>query len=786
MKRLFKIILVGFLCLFSVFCFETLEAQNAINKKWRYEQDQKVNYYIQTNEKHIVIQGKTSFKELWGYGDVYDIQYSPNNQWLAVASSIGVELYHRQRHQLTKHLITKGKVLTIDFSPDNKYLGIGLEGGQLLLWQLSNYAVQFVNQEETTISKLRFSTDSKNMVVALKNGYIVVRDFEGYAIRNYKHKGRIIDLTIKGESIYAGGEGQALITYDSRNRYGSKILAHQNWINSLDSTDQTLVSAGFDKQIQIYSFSSGKINNLSIHHSPVVKAVIDTNQNRVISVDVDGTIKSSNLENLKTVTLFQAPSTVKNMMLAPDGREICLVLANNTLYRLFPDKNFVRVMKNHLPAIFSADSLENRTLVMTGHDDGTVVFWRRQKNLSVITKKHSNWINTISISKENKYAFTGDGSGKVIRWHLQTYKAEKEYKFAQPVLGISPHSDKELIVITPFTAYRLDINTGNKTAIANFKKRILAFSHNKKQKLLGLSLSTGEILIITPQGKIIKRVPNKKRVASMKWGLEKDKLLLTYEDNSSVLQSLNKPFKQKEVGDLKSGSVDFYAEDSKKTTLLWSPKDVLVVVKKKDEVDKKIARIKSLGEKEKKDIVAELEKKLNDKSIPPKRKVRMHLQLAQLYSSEGSYEKSLANYQKALLYYIQAGEKEKVWRIYNNMGVIMIFQRNYKQAIKTFSLGLELKKDQPILLYNVGLTYRKMKNPQKVLEYYTRALNGARTGKNSLAESHALYALARYYYRQKNYKKAKTFTQYSLALAKKIKHLSLIKKCLRFEKRFKK
>lgn len=74
-----------------------------------------------------------------GTGTIHTMQYSPDDNLLAVVSSIGVWILDAQTAEL-KHLLAahSGVINSISFSPDSRTLAVGTENGEAQLWDTSS------------------------------------------------------------------------------------------------------------------------------------------------------------------------------------------------------------------------------------------------------------------------------------------------------------------------------------------------------------------------------------------------------------------------------------------------------------------------------------------------------------------------------------------------------------------------------------------------------------------------------------------------------------------------
>ena len=74
-----------------------------------------------------------------GKGDIYQLQFSPDDTVLGVATSIGILIYDAETYQeialLTEH---NDVVKSVAFSSDGDILASGSDDGTVLLWDIKN------------------------------------------------------------------------------------------------------------------------------------------------------------------------------------------------------------------------------------------------------------------------------------------------------------------------------------------------------------------------------------------------------------------------------------------------------------------------------------------------------------------------------------------------------------------------------------------------------------------------------------------------------------------------
>ncbi len=156
-----------------------------------------------------------------GYGKPEDADASANNQYFAVATSAGVFLF--KENTFFSWIDPQGWATSVQFSTDGNTLAIGLDSGEIQLWDWKNETRKAVlNGHTARVSKIIFSSNDR--------------------------------------LLYSASHDQNVIVWDlNQNRIVRKIPAHALPINdiAISSDGRTLITCADDQLIRIWDVQVG-------------------------------------------------------------------------------------------------------------------------------------------------------------------------------------------------------------------------------------------------------------------------------------------------------------------------------------------------------------------------------------------------------------------------------------------------------------------------------------------------------------------------------------------------
>ena len=175
------------------------------------------------------------------------------------------------------------------------------------------------------------------------------------------------------------------------------------------------------------------------------------------------------------------------------------------------------------------------------------------------------------------------------------------------------------------------------------------------------------------------------------------------------------------------------------------------------------------------------QKKLNDNSYNPSKRMFFDILLGKTLGNLGYYESTIGNNHIALEYYTKAlpisykyDIKPFQGDLLNNMGYMHLNNGSIKKALDYFYKGLKvyeqinLKEGIATSLNNIGHIYKKQGNSEKALLYYKKSLKLEKELNNEIGMATSLNNIGYIYNVSKKYDSAIKYYQKSLAIRKKI------------------
>jgi len=140
-----------------------------------------------------------------------------------------------------------------------------------------------------------------------------------------------------------------------------------------------------------------------------------------------------------------------------------------------------------------------------------------------------------------------------------------------------------------------------------------------------------------------------------------------------------------------------------------------------------------------------------------------------VYSEESNYYMALENYEKALKYYQEIGQKTNISKALNNIGIVYKAQQNYPKALEFLKNAYQIQKqigeqNASVTLTNIGVIYFETKKYTEALQYYHDAEDSFKKTDNKRGVALLYNYFGDYYSKQNDLSAAADYYQKSLDL----------------------
>jgi WD40 repeat protein len=279
---------------------------------------------------------------------------------------------------------------SLAFSSNETYFSAGVKD-RIILWKQNNFRKrQFLRINGTTINSLAFALDIK-LAAACHDGRIYVFDVSNMTLL-YKLEGdgKALNSCVfssKGDTLIAAGAGAKVIFWDlmekkitktisfdkpiirialSKSETGlalamwrqpetafelmnsrgevvlydlikntkKKILTpHKSKVTFVEQLPKDrLVTAGYDGRVLLYDLNSGKVEREWNHGSWITSVAIAQKTGRIVSGDVDGTVKIWSFKTGKLLESYEYKEYLVNeLAFSPDESSLAISVCNETL-----------------------------------------------------------------------------------------------------------------------------------------------------------------------------------------------------------------------------------------------------------------------------------------------------------------------------------------------------------------------------------------------------------------------------------------------------------------------
>lgn len=405
--------------------------------------------------------------DLIGSGIIKFAIFSPNGLQIATGTESGiVSLWNLTQSNpvfnTDKH---NGETLTLEFSPDGRYLVSGGADGVAVVLDAKTGAEVYRSLHSDQVRDIAFSKDSKRFVTASKDRYIRVWDADsGKQLLTMSQSDAVqtVKLTENNRWIVSTGDDRTVRVWNALT--GTEFIQipikGKGTALALSKEGRFLVSGDQNGYINIWDIGLIPAPDSILQFSGVTNSAFYSPSGKWIAVSDD-----------KQVWLLN-PKTITSSSARPSGSPI-LSLRNNVQRMIFSTK-------------------ERWLGILTAGNE--VVIYNTQ-NRSGRTISPANPVTGLAFSPDEKNLFTSDAKGNLQVWDLTTSKLiDTPVKYEQSITAMVATQD-QLILAAVDAVHVLDINTFQELDQPKSVSVVDLLAINPDGTLLAATNSNGQVQI---------------------------------------------------------------------------------------------------------------------------------------------------------------------------------------------------------------------------------------------------------------------------------------------------
>ena len=263
----------------------------------------------------------------------HQIAWSPNNKWIAVATS-DIKIYDAKTLKFNYSFnIHWGEYSStpqyIAFSPDSQLLSV-TGGSGFFVYNVDGWGQVFYKADMGTVGNIAFSPDGKMIALPVGNA-VQLWNVDNWTINSTLPAGSntVVAFSPDGVTLAAGGgtAGTEIKLWDYRSgKELNPLFGHTNWINSLAfSLDgQILASGSTDKLIWLWNMTNGhQIRVLAGHTGYVESVAFSPDDQLLASGSWDLTVRLWDVKNGQELrSLTGHTGWINTVAFSPDGKTL--------------------------------------------------------------------------------------------------------------------------------------------------------------------------------------------------------------------------------------------------------------------------------------------------------------------------------------------------------------------------------------------------------------------------------------------------------------------------------